>query len=67
MKLVCRIDEWRFKRDRMTQAELAEKSGITVGLISAYENGRRMPNAYTLWKLSDALDCKVDQLYRKAK
>lgn len=51
----------------MTQAQLAEKSGVTVGLISAYENGRRIPNAYTLWKLADALDCKVDQLYKIAK
>ena len=45
--------------------KLIDKSGLTVPMISAYENGRRYPNAYTLWRLAEALDCIVDDLYIK--
>ena len=35
----------RRKKRRMTQQALAEKTGISVNLISAYENGRRAPRS----------------------
>lgn len=50
-------------QNRMTQADVAEKSGLTIGMISRIENDHTFPNAYTLWKLAYALCCSVDELY----
>ena len=54
----------RYKKGRMTQTELSEKTGIAVSQLSAYENNKRIPNAITLWKISRVLNCRVDSLYR---
>lgn len=37
-----RLKELRKSRD-LSQAELAEKIGVSVGLIGMYENGQRNP------------------------
>lgn len=42
-------------RAGMTQAQLAEKSGIAQGAISKIENRERMPRVATIQKLSRAL------------
>ena len=39
----------------MTQDQLAAESGIDSSNIRAYENGRAMPNLYTLARLSSSL------------
>ena len=49
---------------RMTQEELAEKSGVSRGTISALENGSvRTTTTKTLFKLAKALGTSVDQMF----
>jgi len=49
---------------KMTQEELAEKSGVSRGTISALENGSvRTTTTKTLFKLAKALGASVDQIF----
>lgn len=49
---------------KMTQKELAEKSGVSRGTISALENGiDRTTTSKTLVKLAQALDTTVDRIF----
>lgn len=49
---------------KMTQEELAEKSGVSRGTISALENGiDRTTTSKTLVKLAQALDTTVDSIF----
>ena len=49
---------------KMTQEELAEKSGVSRGTISALENGIvRTTTSKTLVKLAQALDTTVDRIF----
>lgn len=53
------------KWHRLTQADLAEKSGVNLRMIQKYENGEKDINkaqAITLYKLSQALDCTIEDL-----
>ena len=48
----------------LTQEELAEKSGVSRGTISALENGiDRTTTSKTLVKLAQALDTTVDRIF----
>ena len=44
------------KKSRMTQSELAEKTGINFSTISSYVSGRFEPKRTPLMKLAEALD-----------
>ena len=58
-----KIKEVRDAR-KMTQEELAEKSGVSRGTISALENGSvRTTTTKTLFKLAKALGTSVDQIF----
>ena len=49
---------------KMTQEELAEKSGVSRGTISALENGiDRTTTSKTQVKLAQALDTTVDRIF----
>ena len=49
---------------KMTQEELAEKSGVSRGTISALENGiDRTTTSKTLVKRAQALDTTVDRIF----
>ena len=49
---------------KMTQEELAEKSGVSRGTISALENGiDRTTTSKTLGKLAQARDTTVDRIF----
>ena len=49
---------------KMTQEELAEKSGVSRGTISALENGiDRTTTSKTLVKLAQALYTTVDRIF----
>ena len=48
-----------------TQAKLAEISGVSIRLIQHYEQGYKDINkaqAITLYKLAQALECKIEDL-----
>ena len=49
-------------RAGLTQAELAEASGVTDETISRIERGRYEPAVSTLFRLADALDLSLDAL-----
>ena len=46
----------------MTQAQLAEKAGVTQGAISMIELGKRVPSLDVIVKIAFALGCTVDDL-----
>ena len=57
----ARLRELRRKR-KLTQAQVAERSGLLQHHISELENGVRMPSLVTLLKLAAALGCKPTEL-----
>ena len=58
-----RIKEVR-EAKKMTQEELAEKSGVSRGTISALENGAvRTTTTKTLVNIARALEVSVDQIF----
>lgn len=55
------IKYWR-KKKKLNQDELGKKLGVNGSTISKYENNIIQPTSDMLIKLSDALDCKLDEL-----
>lgn len=51
------------KSKKMTQSQLAAKLGVTVGMISQYENNVNPPKIATLERIAEALDVNVLELY----
>jgi DNA-binding XRE family transcriptional regulator len=62
VSLKHKIVYWRTKRD-LTQRELAEKVGISGPAIAAYETGKAKPRIETLFRLAQALDVEVSELF----
>lgn len=62
MSLKHKIVYWRQKRD-LTQRELAEKVGVTGAAIAQYETGKAKPRINTLFRLAQALDVEVSELF----
>ena len=62
MKIGDNIKKIR-KSKKMTQSQLAEKLGVTVGMISQYENNTNPPKITTLERIADALEVHVFELY----
>ena len=50
------------QRSGLTQAELAEASGVTDETISRIERGRYEPAVSTLFRLAEALEISLDRL-----
>ena len=48
----------------MTQKQLAEVIGTTQAMIARWEAAKHAPNGTTLMKLSDALNCTMDELIK---
>jgi putative transcriptional regulator len=49
---------------KLTQADLAERAGITRASVNAIEGGRMTPSILLALKLADALAVPVDELFR---
>lgn len=56
-----RIKE-QLEKNKMSQRELAEKTGITEVTISRYVSAQRVPKATEIKKIADALNCSCDYL-----
>jgi transcriptional regulator with XRE-family HTH domain len=56
-----RLKEER-ERAGLTQAQLADKSGVPQTTISGLESGKRSPNMDTAFKLADGLGIAVTRL-----
>lgn len=50
----------------LTQADLAERAGITRASVNAIEGGRMFPSVYLALKLARALEATVDDVFRLA-
>lgn len=50
------------KQKDMTQNELAQKSGVSIGTISSYESGIKSPSLLIVAKLAEALGVSIDEL-----
>lgn len=48
------------KEKKLTQTELAQKTGIDQALISKFESGERVPNIEKLQILTEYYDVSVD-------
>lgn len=48
----------------LTQADLAERAGITRASVNAIEGGRMIPSVLLALKLARALGVSVDDLFR---
>lgn len=48
------------QRAGLSQAELAQRSGISQSVISAYENGRREPGLAALVRIAGAAGLRLD-------
>ena len=48
----------------LTQAELAERVGVTRKTVNTVENGVFVPSTILALKLAEALDLSVEQLFR---
>lgn len=59
-----RIKDRRIELD-LTQKDVADKLNITYQTISKYERGINSPDAITIAKLADILDCSADYLVGK--
>ena len=51
------------QRKRISQEELAKRSGIANTTLSAYENSRKIPNLTTIAKIARGLGMSIEQLY----
>lgn len=51
------------KKKKMSQKELGEKIGVQHNTISSYENATNAPEQNSLFKIAQALDVKVDDLF----
>lgn len=52
---------WR-KHRRMTQADLAEATGLTDAFLSEIENGKKSPSVDALRRIAEALGATMDDL-----
>ncbi len=50
----------RRKNLGITIAQIHDKTGISTGILSAWERGEKLPSAPSLMKLANILDCSVD-------
>lgn len=57
-----RVAEVR-RAQKLTQEQLAEKSGLTPLTIGFVEQGRRWPRITTLHRIAKALGVSVDELF----
>ncbi|MDM5208445.1 helix-turn-helix domain-containing protein [Cytobacillus kochii] len=60
-----KIKEFR-KKKKMTQGELGMQIGVKNNTISAYERGSISPDSDILFRIANALDIEVDNLFPPA-
>lgn len=61
-KKVNLLGAWRIYR-RLSQYDVAEKTGLTQGAISQMEHRNNKPQKKTLERFAKIYDCKVEQMY----
>lgn len=51
------------EQKRISQQQLAQKAGVDLTTINELENGNRDPMLKTVWKIANALEIKMSQLF----
>ncbi|WP_328296789.1 helix-turn-helix transcriptional regulator [Streptomyces sp. NBC_00435] len=59
-----RIRVLRFERGEMTQAELAERVGVTRQTVIAIEKGRYSPSLETAFRIAQVLAVPLEQVFQ---
>ncbi|GIJ20514.1 helix-turn-helix transcriptional regulator [Micromonospora lutea] len=54
----------RFARDEMTQAELAERLGVTRQTVIAIEQGRYSPSLEMAFRIANVLGVRLDDVFQ---
>ena len=62
-RVVNHIRALRFANDEMTQAELAERIGMTRQTVIAIEAGRYSPSLEAAFKIAAVFDVPLDQVF----
>jgi putative transcriptional regulator len=57
------IRRLRFERGEMTQAELAQRVGVTRQTIIAIEQGRYSPSLEMAFQIARAFDVSLDEVF----
>jgi putative transcriptional regulator len=58
------IRRLRFERGEMTQAELAERIGVTRQTIIAIEQGRYSPSLEMAFQIARAFEAPLDEVFQ---
>jgi putative transcriptional regulator len=58
------IRRLRFEASEMTQAELAQRIGVTRQTIIAIEQGRYSPSLEMAFQIAHVFDVKLDDVFR---
>ena len=58
------IRRLRFEANEMTQADLAQRVGVTRQTIIAIEQGRYSPSLEMAFQIARALDVNLDDVFR---
>ena len=63
-RVTNQIRRLRFEHDEMTQAELAQRIGVTRQTIIAIEQGRYSPSLEMAFQIAHAFDVTLDDVFR---
>ncbi len=63
-KVSNQIRRLRFEHGEMTQAELAQRIGVTRQTIIAIEQGRYSPSLEMAFQFANAFDVTLDEVFR---
>jgi putative transcriptional regulator len=63
-KVTNQIRRLRFETGEMTQAELAERIGVTRQTIIAIEHGRYSPSLEMAFQIANAFDVTLDEVFQ---
>lgn len=53
----------RLKEAKLTQTELAERVGMSVQMINHFARNRKIMSLGAAKRISDVLDCQIEDLY----
>ena len=63
-RVTNQIRRLRFETGEMTQAELAQRIGVTRQTIIAIEHGRYSPSLEIAFQIAHALNVPLDEVFR---
>ncbi|WP_442877440.1 helix-turn-helix transcriptional regulator [Dactylosporangium sp. AC04546] len=63
-RVTNRIRALRFERAEMTQAELADRIGVTRQTVIAIEQGRYSPSLEMAFKIAHVLGVRLDDVFQ---